>query len=272
MESEGTLFTIQERAFGRDAVLMALFSARRRPSFESLRRPSLAPKPLIPPAVYLKKPQVALIIDDVGLLQEPVKQFLKLNAPLTFSVLPGGKYSRSQAEEAMQRGFEILLHLPLEPLDPKIDPGPGAIYSYFTPEEILQRLRRNLEAVPGVVGVSNHMGSKGTQDPKLMELIMKELKSEGLFFVDSKTIHTSIVSVVAVAKGVPVATRDLFIDHNGVKDIENQLKKLQEMAVRKGSAVGIAHARPGVAEAIGKFLPCFAAAGVEIVPVSKVVE
>lgn len=242
------------------------------------------PQPLIPPRPCTLKPpppfeqpvqpraQVAIIIDDLGFVQEATEAFWELEIPLTFAVLPWGRYSKTHACEARKRNQEVILHLPLEPLDPQTDPGPGVLRTDFSPEQIRQQLRANLAAVPGIIGVNNHMGSKGTQDRPLMQLLMAELKQAGLFFIDSLTIHTSVAATVAHEHGVPTAVRDVFLDGSGVEAIPAQIDLLIEKALTAGSAIGIAHTRPGVAAALQSAMPRFEAAGIELVHVSTLVK
>ena len=247
--------------------------------------PPKQPAPLIPPhlptpespfgqrpALPSGKPKVAIIIDDLGFVRKPTEDFWELDIPLTFAVLPGGQYSRLHAEQALKLKQEVILHLPMEPLDPSIDPGPGVIRSSFTPKEVLAQLRENLQAVPGIIGVNNHMGSKGTQDPALLQLIMQELKEHGLFFIDSMTIDASLAAKIARAMGVPTARRDVFLDGLGIEGIPGQVRILIEKALARGTAIGIAHTRPGVAQAIADCLPLFAEAQVELVHISALVE
>jgi polysaccharide deacetylase 2 family uncharacterized protein YibQ len=215
---------------------------------------------------------VAIIIDDLGFVREPTEAFWSLEVPLTFAVLPWGRYSLDHAREALLRDQEIILHLPLEPLDPQTDPGPGALRHAFSPEQVRHQLRENLAAIPEIRGVNNHMGSKGTQDRTLMELVMAELKTANLFFVDSMTIHSSVAGTVAHEYEVPSAKRDVFLDGGGTETILPQVELLIDQALRHGSAIGIAHTRPGVAEALAEVLPLFEAAGIELVHVSNLVK
>jgi polysaccharide deacetylase 2 family uncharacterized protein YibQ len=233
--------------------------------------PRIPPRQELPPSLPFK-PRVALILDDVGFVREPVEAFFLIEAPLTLAVLPWGEYSQQHAEKAKNHGFEVMLHLPLEPLDPAVLPGPGTLYGDASLEENRWQLRANIRSIPGITGANNHMGSKGTQDPALMRLVMEELKAEGLFFVDSFTIEGSVGLQTARELGVPAAERDLFLDHYGTEDIPRQLENLLQTALEQGSAIGILHPRPGAAEALAGFLPRFQAAGVEIVPVSELVE
>ena len=244
------------------------YGQRPQPYIPRLPRRPFPPTRPAPPVQAV----VAIIIDDLGFVEKPTEAFWTLEFPLTFAVLPWGRYSESHAREALRRGQEVILHLPIEPLDPQTDPGPGALSSSSSPEEMRRRLKENLTAVPGITGVNNHMGSKGTQDRPMMELLMTELKKEGLFFIDSMTIHSSIAWSVAQEYGVPTARRDVFLDGLGVEMIPAQIDLLIEKALAQGSAIGIAHTRPGVAAALAEAYPRFTAAGIKLVHVSTLVK
>ena len=241
--------------------------------------PKKRPLPFIPhreenkyPLKPKKRPKIAIIIDDLGFVRQPTEDFWELKIPLTFSILPWGKYSQLHAVQALENNQQVMLHLPLEPIDASINPGPGAILGTYSSEEALEQLHLNFETIPGIIGVNNHMGSKGTQDPELMRLILKEVKNRGLFFIDSMTINSSIANKIAEKLRVPVANRDVFLDGEGVEGIRLQINRLIEIALIQGSAIGIAHSRPGVAKELAKCLPLCEKAGVELVYVSELVK
>lgn len=238
-----------------------------------ITRPPL-PKQETPPAVQLlkKKARVALIIDDVGFIREPADQLLKIPARLTWSVLPLSPYGQEYAQAAAAKGFEIMLHLPLEPFDSKENPGPGVIKHDWSEEQIQTQLDEDLGYVELAKGVNNHMGSAGTADGRLMEILMRKLKARNLFFIDSYTSSQSVARQYARDYRVPFGRRRVFIDHEeGSEAKKEALRRLIRIALRDGTAVGIAHVRAGTPEAILEVLPEFTAAGVEIVPASEVV-
>ncbi|MDX8407401.1 MAG: divergent polysaccharide deacetylase family protein, partial [Mariprofundaceae bacterium] len=72
---------------------------------------------------------------------------------------------------------------------------------------------QNLARVPYVEGVNNHMGSHLTRLPEAMQPLMRILREEGLFFVDSKTSARSVAAQAAAAAGLPWAARQIFLDH-----------------------------------------------------------
>jgi Uncharacterized protein conserved in bacteria len=230
------------------------------------------PAPEKPPHIQ-KHARVAIIIDDVGYVTAAADAMLTVPAPLTFSILPFGPYSRKYADAAKERGFEIILHLPLEPMDSKINPGPGLIKRDWTEEQIDNQLSADLEQVPWAIGINNHEGSAGTSDDRLMGILMKEIKRRQLFFVDSMTTAKSVAEKYARLNGLPFARRHVFIDNQ--KDLaskEAALRELIRIALRDGQAIGIAHVRENSADAIKEMLPEFVKAGIEIVPVSELVK
>ena len=78
-------------------------------------------------------------------------------------------------------------------------------------DEIRKRVRSYLEILPKAVGANNHMGSRATQDERVMSAVLDELKAAGLFFVDSRTIATSVAYQLAREKLIPTAKRDMFL-------------------------------------------------------------
>ena len=245
--------------------------------------PGLIPRlpPLISPPVdkppqaqpIIRKPRVALIIDDVGSVRKAADAMLQVPARLTWAILPFTPYASEYAEAARKRGFEVMLHLPLEPLDRNNDPGPGLIRRDWDDEKIIVQLEANLSHVPGVIGVNNHMGSAGTADERLMDLIMGHVKAKGLYFVDSMTTDRSMGEAVARRHQVRFKKRHVFIDN--FPDIDSKKKALWELiriALAEGEAVGIGHVRDGTAEAISAMLPEFEKAGIELVTVSELFE
>jgi polysaccharide deacetylase 2 family uncharacterized protein YibQ len=237
------------------------------PKVPSIKKPGME-KPL-----HIKKQaKVAIIIDDVGFVTGPADAMLKIPAHLTWAILPDAPYTRKYTEAAIEHGFEILLHLPLEPLSSSNNPGPGLIKRDWSEEQIASQLDKDLAELPEAVGINNHMGSAGTSDGPFMEILMKEIKQHRIFFVDSLTIAGSVAEKYARSNKVPFAKRKVFIDNGSTLDSkEAALRNLMRIALRDGEAIGIAHVRIGTAQAIIEMLPEFVKAGIEIVPVSELV-
>jgi polysaccharide deacetylase 2 family uncharacterized protein YibQ len=200
---------------------------------------------------------VAIIIDDIGYDRKMAEGFLELDVPLTFSVLPQGTFNHSIINQALKKDVEIMLHLPMEPGNyPSVNPGPGALLSTMNPDELLAQLNANLDRVPNVKGVNNHMGSKLTASSEQMRQIFTILKKRGLFFVDSRTSADTLCRPSAELLRLSFAERDVFIDHEQTPEfVKKQLKLLIKRANRQGYAIGIAHPHPVTLEVLKEMLP-----------------
>ncbi|MBT3177064.1 MAG: divergent polysaccharide deacetylase family protein [Desulfobacula sp.] len=202
-------------------------------------------------------PKIAIIIDDIGYDKEISLALCNLNSNITFSVLPFAPFGKLLSEKLYSNGSQLMLHLPMEPVEyPKFNPGPGAILSMMPPDILISQLRDNLKAVPHIAGVNNHMGSKLTSNSDQMNQIFTILKKENLFFVDSRTSAKSQCKPSARLLKVKFAQRDVFLDNFQTPEyITGQLQKLIDLAKKNGSAIGIGHPYQETLEALSKELP-----------------
>jgi polysaccharide deacetylase 2 family uncharacterized protein YibQ len=239
------------------------------PAPEPERHASLAPTPAEPPPLKAR-PQVALIIDDLGYDRSAAERLLELNAPLTFAVLPHSPHQEAIARAAHARGVEVMLHLPMEPVEfPEVNPGPGTLLASMAADDLLRVLDEDLRAVPHIRGVNNHMGSRLTTRSEQLYQIFSVLKRRGLFFIDSRTTDETVCRPSARLFQLPFAQRDVFLDH--VQDpaaVRRQLRELIRIAGIKGEAVAIGHPHPVTISVLREELPELRRQ-VEIVPASR---
>jgi polysaccharide deacetylase 2 family uncharacterized protein YibQ len=227
--------------------------------------------PLPPELPPLKKlPRVAIIIDDVGYDRPLAEKFIDLHAGFTIAILPHSPHQDAIARTARDRGLETMLHLPMEPMEyPEINPGPGALLTSMSPDELLQVLEENLRAVPHAKGVNNHMGSKLTTRSEPIYQVFSVLKQRGLFFIDSRTTDASVCQPSARLLQLAFAQRDVFLDHvQEPSFIRKQLRELVRIARNKGEALGIAHPHPSTYRVLKEELPALRQQ-IEIVPASR---
>ena len=220
---------------------------------------------------YSLNPSIALIIDDIGLSESQARQFLQLNIPLSFAILPRMKYSTILAREISDCGHEIMLHQPMEPGDPRVDPGPGALYVGDNPDKINRIIEENIAELPLATGINNHMGSRFTESREKMTETLRVIKDSGLFFVDSRTSQHSKAYKVARTLRMPAAYRHIFLDNIlSEPAILLQLRKLKQCALHYGTAIGIGHPFPQTAHALKFFMEKLNSPKVSFVHVSKV--
>lgn len=257
-------------------------AVKKKPTFEIYPQEKPSPrKPLakkdipqsIPPPPPLKKlPSVAIIVDDLGYDKKMAQKFADLDIPLTFSILPHSPVQQRIARLAQSKGLEIMMHMPMEPVEyPEVDPGPGTLLTSMSPDELIDQLGQNLNTLPGIKGVNNHMGSRLTMESIQMYQIFSVLKQRDLFFIDSRTTADSLCEPSARLFQVPFAQRDIFIDHYLRPDfIRHQIQELIRIARKNGEAVGIMHPHSMTLQILKEMLPDLKSQ-VRLVPASKVV-
>jgi len=215
---------------------------------------------------------IAIVIDDVGLNRPNAERAIALPGPVTLSFMTYADELPRQAAAARAAGHEIMLHVPMEPLDEGVDAGPDVLAIGLAPEEIRRRLVWGLDRMSGYVGINNHMGSRFTQSVDGMAVVMQELRRRGLLFLDSKTINESIGDGLAALYGVPHVDRDVFLDNDMDSGaVDQMLVELERVARERGYAIGIGHPHPGTLDALARWLPTLRARGFELVPISAIV-
>ncbi len=214
---------------------------------------------------------IAVVIDDMGLDRRRSARALALPGPLTLAYLPYGSDLRRQTEAARAAGHELLVHVSMEPESVDEDPGPNALIGGLEPKDVLSRLRWALGRFDGYVGISNHMGSKFTGDAEGMTTVVRELRAEGLMFLDSRTTQYSVGNRLARRFGVPNARRHVFLDNEAVTaTVRQRLGEVEVIATHTGFAVAIGHPRDATLEVLEEWLPDVIARGFVLVPISAI--
>lgn len=190
-----------------------------------------------------ERSRVAIIIDDFGNKMRGTDEMLSLPVKITVAVMPFLPTSVSDARRAHERGFDVLLHLPMEPRHGKPEwLGPGAVLAKMSDEEIRQRVEAALDNIPYAIGINNHMGSRVTGDERVMGIVLNVCKERGLFFVDSKTNYRSVVGKIALEKGLPRVENHIFLDDlHTSSHVLKQMRLVQEHALEQHYCITIGH-------------------------------
>ena len=220
-------------------------------------------------------PRVAIIIDDMGSSKRRARELINFDAPITLSFFPFSRNSRELAQEAFEKGKEVILHMPMEPHGfPEINPGKGGLLMSMTEEELHRQIRENLEIIPYIKGINNHMGSRFMEDDRRVDILMRELKARKLFFLDSRTTSKTVGYRTAKKLGIKTGQRDVFLDNNcyDEAEIRRNISQLAEIAKNEGKAIGIAHPHRSTIRSLREMIPRLKERGIEIVPLSDLIE
>ena len=225
------------------------------------------------------KGYIAFVIDDWGYNNRYMDVVAEIDRPLTIAILPNLRYSRYVAEEVKKNNelHDIILHLPLESKT-DLTPETDTIRTSMEENEMLEILENDIDNIPGIVGISNHQGSKATEDKRIMEIVFKKLKEKDLFFLDSLTTSRSVCSEAAREVGIRYAKRNVFLDITDKTDsehfeayIKKQIQELTDTALKNGKAIGIGHNIEVTLNAIKDSIPEMEKKRIKIVPLRKLV-
>lgn len=215
-----------------------------------------------------KRPQIAIIIDDLGYQRAQSAALLAIGEPLSYAVIPNTPYARTIATDVVGAGQELMLHVPMQTISArKWEQG---LTEDMSAETFNEHVSDMLNDYPFAKGINNHGGSLLTQNSEKMQWLMHSLKSKGLFFVDSRTTSASVAREVATQSDVLSASRDVFLDND--KDsqaIAKRFEQVKRLAKRNGHAIAIGHPYPQTITFLAENLPDVASQGFELVFISE---
>ena len=215
----------------------------------------------------------SIIIDDLGNNFDRGKSVIHFPAPVTLAILPKTQFSASLANLAHSHNKEIILQLPLQPIA-NHDHSPGTLNLHLTHQEFLSELKSNIESVPYIQGINNHMGSLLTMHPGHMNWLMKEVSAIGdLYFVDSRTSIKSVANTIATENNVPSLERDVFLDPDYKPDtIKKQFQRFINIINRQGHGIAIAHPHPRTLQFIKEHLSELEDNDIELITLSQLIK
>ena len=208
------------------------------PAQKAVEKPAFA----VPPA--RNGATLVLVFDDAGRSAENVRRYTALPFPLTIAVLPRLPQSRACADVARSAGKEVILHQPMQAMNPRLDPGEGAIRAAMSGAEIAAVIQENLaELGPGIVGMNNHEGSLITADIVRIGMVLDVCRERGIYFLDSRTTAETKAPQAALERDMPIFEKaGPYIDNE--IDRDKMLARLYETfayANEHGRAVVIGH-------------------------------
>jgi polysaccharide deacetylase 2 family uncharacterized protein YibQ len=211
--------------------------------------------------------------DDVALAD----RFFALPAPFAVALAPGDKPRAGMLEAAREREREIVLHLPLEPINyPQVNPGPGTILVTMKPTQIGGLVRRYLEQAEPVSAVMNLAGSLATQDMTVMAAVYRELRSARSTFLHVQPAAGSVCKSLAAEIGVAYEEPDAVIDREALAErataLDRRWKQVLAAARDRHRTIVLVRASPLTLEWLPRALEVDRLQGVSAVPLAAVLK
>ena len=219
-----------------------------------------------------EKPQVALIVVDLGLSPEATEAAIQALPPkVSLAFSPYTADLNQWVQRARGNGHEVLLGLPMEGTNfPAQDPGPLGLLSLLSTPENLNRLDHIMSQAQGFVGFVGRDGSKFLGSRSHIVPILKEISRRGLLYVDHGGGPTPIAAVAP--SGLPYVSIDTKIDETPFEEaIDARLGFLVKLAQQEGRAVGLASPYPVTLHRISRWAAELDRLDIALTPVSAVV-
>ena len=273
VEEQGAAVLSGRESVGKqgEMVVTLVVGLPRRPTHEvTLVRPRRDPE-----APQGDAAKLALVLYGLGDDPSHAEAVFALGVPFAVAIVPGAETSARLFRGAREHDRELVLHLPLEPLNyPKVNPGPGTVLVTMSDARITGLLRRHLTQAGPVVAVANHAGSLATQDMTVMTSIFHELARRHLPFVHMQPAAGAVCRSLAGDLGVVYQEPDAVLDIEAraarPRALDLRWKQLLQQARVRGRLVVMVRATPQVM----KWLPGATAPkrldGVSLVPLSAV--
>jgi uncharacterized protein len=215
--------------------------------------------------------RVAVLVTGLGISHNATAGAIaNLPPAVTLAFAPYGSELDRHVGRARDDGHEVMLQVPMEPFDyPDNDPGPHTLTARGKTEDNIDKLHWAMGRFTGYTGLVNFMGAKLTADEGALGPILREIGRRGLVFLDDGSSSRSLVATVAPASGTPVSRADLVLDAAARPElIDKELQRLEELALKKGFAIGTASALPLTVERIARWARALESRNILLVPVS----
>jgi polysaccharide deacetylase 2 family uncharacterized protein YibQ len=220
--------------------------------------------------------RIAIVLFGLGDNPAAADSFFRVAAPFAVALPPDLKTSRETLRAAHQRGREVVLHLPLEPINyPQVNPGPGTLLVTMKPARIADDVHHFLDQSRPIAAVANHMGSLATQDMTLMRAVFHELRREDLPFLHVTPAAGAVCKSLAADMGIDYAEPDMMIDQEArsrdTRALEKRWKEVLTRARSRGHLIVWLRATPLTREWLPRVLTPKELGGASVVPLAALI-
>jgi uncharacterized protein len=214
------------------------------------------------------RPQISLLIVGLGLQAEPTEAALRLPGEVALHFSAYTSDLPALVARARAAGHEVLLDLPMEPLDyPASDPGPHTLLAGNPLAANLERLEWLLARAPGYAALAGTGAgfAASASAPRVLDVLARR----GLALVE---IGAGDLAGHAAAVGLPYANAPVVIDRDpSLASIDYALAGLEAEARASGSALGVAQGYPVSLERLRLWASTLDHKGLVLAPVSAFV-
>jgi len=227
-----------------------------------------------PPVLPTRNPRIAIVVSGLGISARATAAAIQGLPPgVTLAFAPYENDVQRWVAEARRTGHEVLLEVPMEPVDfPDSDPGPHTLRAAAGEETNTDRLTWSLTRFTGYAGITNLLGGRMLADTDSLEPVMIYVARRGLLFFDSGPAARSVAPDIARRINAPYVQSAVTLDtiQTGM-EIDARLSQLEQLARTNGTAAGTSFVLPVIIERISNWAKGLEGRGFVLVPASAIV-
>lgn len=176
-----------------------------------------------------EKQKIVVIITELGEMSEKkISELFKIRYPLNFAVLPDRKYTESLINVVTKSGYELLINIPMEPIDyPMTNPGEKSLFVKMSEKQIKDQMEEFYQDFPEAKGTINYMGSLVTTDETVSKVFLSSIKSKNLYFVDNLDPTSSLAFNCAQKMVLTSYKRSLTLRLKDQKSLNTALEDIR---------------------------------------------
>lgn len=215
-------------------------------------------------------PMIAIIVSGIGANKAASYQAIKLPNDITLSLSPYARDVSKWAASARAVGHEVFIDLPLQANDyPATDPGPLGILLTQSAEENKKNLQQIMARAAGFSGFLMPQNEAYSANNDSFKFLLQSIGNHGLMIVVGREPHKTETREIIDTSHTPSVIADAWIDEDpSASGIASRLSTLEQIAKKRGYAIGIAQAFPITLEQLQEWSKHLAEKGVVLVPVT----
>lgn len=218
----------------------------------------------------IKTPVIAIIVKDLGLSKSIYNMAKKLPQAINFGISSYSSNLYDISYEAIQDNHDLLINLPLEPENyPVNNNGPHSLLTELSNEENLKRLEFLLNLTGNYQGFYTSINENFTKSARNSQMLLSALSQNNKSLIYSDKIANLTLLQIANKMNFNVLYNDIVIDQDVHYDhINEKLLDLENLALKKGYALGTIGPYPLSINLLEKWLASLKDKNITIVPIS----
>jgi polysaccharide deacetylase 2 family uncharacterized protein YibQ len=221
------------------------------------------------------RPMVSIVVVDFGLSELLSKSILDNTPPeMSLALSPYSDEPSKWAAAARAYGHEFWVMLPMQTKEYGVDDsGPSTILLNAQEKENQARLFDILGDTVGYAGLISQKGHQFLTDTPVSAPVLKQIFGRGLAFAESNPETAAWGLPMAMQDGYPYVQNNFWLDENlRTQAVQQKLNELELQATRKGKAVAFLHPYPAVMKQVQDWMKDAESKGIQIAPLSAMVQ